>query len=197
MSIIKKNQFDQTRISPLYVSHEKNDDRDEDGNSWQLEDMEENEEENERGKGLAGAHLIKRSSSINKERNHYVEAIDTLTQRIDKAGQALLKSLPEITAEAVRRAIGQIDASDAVTGAVNAVIAENNLMTPLRILASPRDADLLNIHQQGGGFAQCEIVIDPLLSDGEAIIECFLGRIHAGPSARGAEIGRALAIGHM
>lgn len=128
-------------------------------------------------------------------RDRYALMIDNLTRQINEAGQALLKYLPEITAEAVQLAIGRVDARKAITGAVNAVIAERNLSAPLRVLASPADAKLLSEHQQEGNLAQCEIVVNPLLADGEAIVESLLGRIHAGPTARGKDIARVVARG--
>lgn len=187
MTIIKKSQFDENKIAPLFNSSTDSDDWD-DENSWQTDESDEDD-----AVDVNWSEIDDDDSDANRDR--YAAMIDDLTRQINEAGQALLKSLPEITAEAVRLAIGRVDARKAVTGAVNAVIAERNLSAPLRVLASPADAELLTEHQQEGGLAQCEIVVDPLLADGEAIVESLLGRIHAGPTARGKDIARAITRG--
>jgi len=145
-----------------------------------------------RPQGLSPARLDE-ADEARDARARYADGLAKALDAISEATNRFVERLPELTGQAIRTAIGEIDARAAIESSVASLISKHRLQGPLTVHASPADAEALRElaeRNRPDGAPAWRVKADLLLRDGEVVIECAMGRIQAGPRSRGEEIAR-------
>jgi flagellar biosynthesis/type III secretory pathway protein FliH len=123
----------------------------------------------------------------------YASTLENLVREIDRAGLALMDEIEALAGEVVQKTLGALDVREARIAAVNAVVREHSLDTPIEVHVPPEDSTLVTqvFSTDDQGVTNRYLVrVDPILRPGEIVVISPLGRIKAGPSARAAEVAR-------
>jgi flagellar biosynthesis/type III secretory pathway protein FliH len=121
---------------------------------------------------------------LEEGRRIYTQSLDALNAAFQNANPALIKNLSGVVVLALKKILADLPKDKLIQNCVSKALVELSPVGSCSILVSPDDyghmsGHIKNSKSDAGAFA-AEVKVDPLLKQGEAVVESIFGRMHVG-----------------